>query len=237
MGHVLGTGLRSQLLWLLLPLPAVACDCVHPGPPCKAFAGTPTVFAGRVVGISTIGLKAPSGDDYEDRFISFEVERSYRGWTAKTAEVVTGWGGGDCGYDFRQGERYLVYAYPHRETGKLYTGICQRTRPLTEAAEDLDYLNKKDDPSQLSGIEGVVQELARGSPARPMAGITVKVESASGRWTALSQKDGRFRLWGLKPGSYRVTPALSGDFVPVHKIVKLEEHSCADIWLLAARRR
>src|SRR5262249_32445851 len=153
-------------------------------------------------------------------------ERSYRGWTAKTAEVVTGQGLGDCGYHFRQGERYLVYAYPHRETGKLYTGICQRTRPLGEATEDLEYLSKKDDPSQQSGVEGVVEELTKDSVARPLAGMSVTVEGESGRWTVLSQKDGRFRLWGLAPGRYRVTPVLPRDFAPIHEVVNLQPHSC-----------
>src|SRR5215472_9981614 len=79
----------------LLPLPSAACDCFDPGLPCKAFVNTPTVFTGRVVKISVIKLKASSGDDYPQRFVAFDVERSYRGWEGKTAEVVTGMGGGD----------------------------------------------------------------------------------------------------------------------------------------------
>ena len=138
-------GLRTLLYCALLPLRISACDCGDPGPPCKAFANTPVVFAGRVVKIATISLKAPSGDLYQDRLILLEVERSYRGSVGKTTEVVTGSGGTDCGYDFREGEHYLVYAYPHPESGKLYTGICQRTRPISEAGDDLDYLSKKDE--------------------------------------------------------------------------------------------
>jgi hypothetical protein len=97
--------LLALLVCVLLPLSATACDCPYAGSPCKAFANTPTVFAGRVVKISPINRKTPSGDDFKDRLVSFEVERSYRGWEAKTAEVATGSGGGDCGYDFREGVR------------------------------------------------------------------------------------------------------------------------------------
>jgi hypothetical protein len=107
-----------------------------------------------MIKITTISVKAPSGDFYEDRLIFLDVERSYRGSVGKTAEVVTGSGGSDCGYDFRMGEHYLVYAYPHPQSGKLYTGICQRTQPISDAGDDLDYLSKKDDPSHGAGIEG-----------------------------------------------------------------------------------
>src|SRR5215470_20169397 len=101
--------LLALLLWISLPLSAAACDCGYAGAPCKAFEKTPTVFVGRVVKISTIDLKTASGVDYKDRLVSFEVERSYRGLTTKTAEVLSGWNS-DCGYRFQEGVRYLVYA-------------------------------------------------------------------------------------------------------------------------------
>jgi len=206
--------------------------------PCKAFANTPTVFKGRVAKISAIHLKTTSGDDYQERLVFFDVETSYRGWAAKTAEIVTGMGGGDCGYEFQEGVRYLVYAYPHRETGKLYSGICQRTRPLAEAAEDLEYLSKKDDPSHGAGIEDRIEELdsARIQVVGFLAGIPVSVTGESGRQTIMSQKDGRFQLWGLSPGSYRVTPVLPKSFLPVRETVKLELNSCAELRFLAGPR-
>src|SRR4029077_15021788 len=43
--------LLALLAWSLLPLCGMACDCPYYGAPCKAFANTPTVFAGRVVKI------------------------------------------------------------------------------------------------------------------------------------------------------------------------------------------
>jgi hypothetical protein len=228
-----------MVAWLLLPVCAKPCDCPYAGAPCKAFANTPTVFAGRVVQISTINRKTPFGDDFKDRLVSFEVERSYRGWEAKTAEIVTGWGGGDCGYDFREGVRYLVYAYPHRETGKLYTGICQRTRPLSAASEDLEYLRKKDDRSHGAGIEGIIEELDSKNRIQVvgfLGGIPVLVEGPSGRQTITSQMDGRFQLWGLLPGRYRVTPALPKSFLADQQTAKLGRNSCAELRFLATPR-
>jgi hypothetical protein len=236
MGNQFHRWLLALLAWSLLPLCVMGCDCPYYGAPCKAFANTPTVFAGRVVKISTIDRKTASGVEYKDRLVFFDVERSYRGWTAKTAEVVTGWGGGDCGYKFQEGVGYLVYAYPHPETGKLYTGICQRTRPLTEAEEDLEYFSKRNDPSHGAGIEGIIEELdskTRSQVVGYLGGVQVLVEGPSGRQTIVSQKDGRFQLWGLSPGSYRVTPVLPKSFLPDRQIVKLERNSCAELRFLA----
>jgi hypothetical protein len=59
--------------------------------------------------------------------------------------VVTGRGGGDCGYRFEVGARYLVFAYG--DDAKLETNICQRTKELAQAAEDLKLLGKGKSPT------------------------------------------------------------------------------------------
>ena len=230
---VLGAG-------LLVPTGVRACDCGDPGPPCQAFARTPAVFIGRVTRIGTIQRKTPSGDTFEDRLVFFAIERAYRGLTGTTTEVVTGSGGGDCGYNFRVGGRYVVYASPLHDVAKLYTGICSRTRTIAEAADDLDYLNHKDDSGRGAGIEGTINELARDPKDRtrtwatgPAVGVNVVIEGESGRWTAVTDKNGRFRQWGLKPGSYRVTPAFSKRFLPHTETAKVEQKICARVYILA----
>jgi len=224
--------LLAALVWVLVPLSGAACDCGYAGAPCKAS----TVFVGRVVKISAIDLKTASGDHYEDRLVSFEVERSYRGLTTKTAEVLSG-RNSDCGYRFQEGVRYLVYAYAHSPTAKLTTSICTRTRPLSEASEDLEYLERKDDPSQGAGIEGMIEEVdSKGQSVGSLEGIRVLVEGHAGRQTAATQKDGRFRLWGLLPGRYRVTPLLPKSFWPVSQTVSLKRNSCTELGFLATPR-
>jgi len=221
--------------WALLPVSSVACDCLYAGTPCKAFANTPTIFVGRVTKISSINLKTPFGDD---RIVSFEIERSYRGVTTKTAEVQWGWNS-DCGYRFQEGMRYLAYAYPDSSTGKLSTSICTRTRPIAEASEDLEYLSKKDDPSHGAGIEGTIEEpdpKSRIGVVGFMEGIPVWVDGPSGRQRTISQKDGRFQLWGLSPGSYRVSPALPKSFLQDKQTVKVEPNSCTELRFLATPR-
>jgi hypothetical protein len=90
------------------------------------------VFSGTVVAID----KKP-GDLYVA--VRFKIEESWKGTLSKEATVFTGQGGGDCGYKFEVGQRYLVYAYRYNDAD-LGTNICQRTASLIEAAEDLKVL-------------------------------------------------------------------------------------------------
>src|ERR1041385_658039 len=44
------------------------------------------------------------------RAVTFNVLSSYRGNVSGKVSVLTGLGGGDCGFDFETGKQYLVYA-------------------------------------------------------------------------------------------------------------------------------
>lgn len=231
-------GIALAAVCLMFPAMVAACDCVNAGPPCKAFKATPNVFTGRVTRISTIQVKMPSSVGYPQQLVQLQIARNYRGQEGKsTVEVVTGEGGGDCGFSFEEGKQYLVYAYPHAASGELYTGICQRTRLLSGADEDLEYLANKDDPAHGAGIEGSVEELSRDrhnitQVAGMLAGVPLEIVGNGGRWTAVTGADGKFRVWGLKPGSYRITAMWGKKFAADSQTVKLEPRSCADLRFL-----
>jgi|GEM_PF-3400137 len=63
--------------------------------------------------------------------VSFNVQSSWKGVTTTTTAIFTG-NGGDCGYPFKVGNQYLVYA--HNFYSDLATGICSRTIPASAAA-------------------------------------------------------------------------------------------------------
>jgi hypothetical protein len=62
---------------------------------------------------------------------------------------------GECGYDFQEGETYLVYADSDEDSDVLSTSSCTRTRRLSDAGEDLTHLFVyKDRPEESARLEG-----------------------------------------------------------------------------------
>jgi hypothetical protein len=228
---------------LLVPGTARACDCSDSGPPCRAFVNTQAIFIGKVVRLGTLATKLPSGDIVNYILATFEVERSFRGVNGAIVEVVTEDVGGQCGFEFKQGQRYLVYANAFPAAGKLYAGICSRTRAIAEADEDLEYLNHKDDPGHGAGIEGTIVEVARDPKDRtrtfgagPAVGVVVRIEGESGKWTAVTDKNGQFRQWSLKPGKYKITPAFSNRYLEHTETVEVTQEICGRVYMVATPR-
>ena len=173
------------------------------------------------------------------RRVKFEVEETFRGQQRTSVEVTTGQGGGDCGFDFRTGEHYLVYANHLPQTGQLYTGICSRTRPLSEAEADLDFLRKRGDPGRGAGLEGSILEIGRdpktnATPTRgPMKGVRVVVEGSGRKLETTTDAQGWFQFWGLPAGEYAVRPVLPRNFVPEERKVRITPSSCGWVNMLA----
>ena len=77
------------------------------------------------------------------RIVTLFVLRAYRGRIAQRTAILTGMGGGDCGFDFETGEEYLVDARVMKD-GTLFTSICTGTAPLAEAGAAVRLL--RDEP-------------------------------------------------------------------------------------------
>jgi hypothetical protein len=89
------------------------------------------VFMGQVLEITT--------DPNMPKTVKFQVHRSWKLVQTKEVFIMTGYGGGDCGFHFTVGVSYLVYAYGV-DINKLSTNICQRTANLKKVTEDVKIL-------------------------------------------------------------------------------------------------
>src|SRR5262249_43553844 len=103
--------------------PALACSCGYSPEPCEAFYTHDAVFAGVVQSIE-------AGSKPYTRSVRLRVLEAFRGVDGAEVVITTGVGDGDCGYPFKVGSAYLVYAY--RNNQGLGTGLCTRTRRLDD---------------------------------------------------------------------------------------------------------
>ncbi|MBD9470198.1 hypothetical protein [Pseudoxanthomonas sp. PXM01] len=115
-----------------LPLRAEACSCARPGTPVEEKDQHTRVFLGRVQAIEEDLRGEPR------RRVRFIVSETFKGTPVRRLTVDTGIGGGDCGYAFRTGQEYVVYAWGKDDA--LATGICSLTGPATHPRSGLDVL-------------------------------------------------------------------------------------------------
>ena len=151
---------------------------------------------------------AAKKDDLDDA-----KERSWDVWTPF----------GDCGYDFQQGETYLVYAANDEDSSILETDRCTRTNRLTDAGPDLAYLyflkNTADASARLDGFVTTnplyQKELGPQQTAdritSPVSGVVLELQTARGPRYSTSDPAGRFIFDGLPTGDYQLS-AFAGTY-------------------------
>ena len=137
-------GLVSSITMIVVAVAArdvYGCSCMSNGPPRQAYFQVDAVFIGTVESIAVRKTTFDAIPDglFDRRVVHVAVDRISRGVRGPTVDLWTGMGRGDCGFDFKVGSRYVIYA-SRRADGALSTGICSRTRLVSEAADDLAYL-------------------------------------------------------------------------------------------------
>jgi hypothetical protein len=113
------------------------------------------VFAGEVV-----DLKRGFGTNK----VSFRVSEVWKGPEQDTLEVSTPRYEASCGYSFKEGQEYLVYA----EGKKMKVTYCGRTTPLSKASADLEVLGNG---KALGGSGAVLSDTSGGFPPLGMIGM------------------------------------------------------------------
>jgi len=119
----------------------------------------------------------PHAEDKAHRTVFFAVTRVYRGAEREIFKVETGWGGGDCGFDFVTGKEYLVYA-GQGDHGNLRTGICSPTILLEHAGPEVRVLRGEPaDPEDLLSRDAYYKQIA----SKWMGSVCGKVFDAVGK--------------------------------------------------------
>jgi hypothetical protein len=118
---------------------ACACSCA-PSDFYADFAGSDAVFIGEVLDISSPGPEYPPLVS-----VTLRVETAWKGASvSSTTHVVTASMGASCGFPFRVGTRYLVYAYRPGvppAPDELWASLCTRTHETWPKDPDLNLLS------------------------------------------------------------------------------------------------
>jgi len=120
------------------PSVASACSCAELPTAAEELERSKAVFSGKVLDIKD----KRSAQGYVTKSVRFEVTKTWKGVEQSQIIITTGQGGGDCGFNFTEGQEYLVYANDSDMYGAkaLVTGICDRTNYLTALEDDLQIL-------------------------------------------------------------------------------------------------
>ena len=150
----------SMILFGLNTETAMICSCSGQQSVERAYEVADLVAVGRVVALETefiidsasikefmkLGLPADKIDNRLKgqylRKVSVKVKKIYKGQSPdNTLMIYTGMGGGDCGFRFQEGQKYIIYGdkdsyflgffrgrkYPDG-SGVYWTDICMRTQ-------------------------------------------------------------------------------------------------------------
>jgi hypothetical protein len=157
-------------VFLLLPQCAYACQCTMlPGSqdPERVLADSEAVFSGEVV---KIDRPSPFKSGAALETDTFRVSEVWKGPEQRTLEVHTALMGASCGYPFKEGQEYLVYAY----TGKqgLEVDLCNGTQRLAEAEADLEVLGAGKKPTGGEALSDTAGGVSAGTVVG-MAGLAL----------------------------------------------------------------
>ncbi len=213
-----------------------ACSCVRSGSPVAEYKSTPIVFIGTVKSVKEDKIKIERfGKEVEVRTkltAYLDVDESFKGIPEKEATILTGGGGGDCGFHFEVGEKYLIFASPldKNNSGNIVsatvfgnsnpspkklvgavmtTHICTLTNELQSTQDELEmiraFLKGKPETRIYGNVREFVYEFDGRASSKfvgSMSGITVIAEGLKGRFESKTDDNGKFSIKNLPVGKY-----------------------------------
>ena len=132
-------------LFIISAESAQACSCMRATPE-QHFESANAVFSGRVVNVITPRRNTQRPQfSFPQKRVMFEVSDVWKGQERRRLMVMTSDSSASCGFNFTEGESYLVYA--SRSDNRLTTSLCSGTKLLSQAQEDLRMLEDPETPS------------------------------------------------------------------------------------------
>ncbi|MEJ7700442.1 MAG: carboxypeptidase regulatory-like domain-containing protein [Pyrinomonadaceae bacterium] len=232
------------LLFFVASEMQASCDRIVQHPPCTEFWRADAVFIATAIEVET---KPQIYEGVPPITARLKIEEVFKGGIKEKEFIFES---NDCGFQFKQGEKYLVYA--HRRNNKLNVQIGHtRTKLLAEATEDLNYLRslQRDEPqAQIVGKVG--QQTTEIKETRkeifldnewlfiglPMANIKVFAKGAEQTYETFSDAKGEYKFVGLPSGEYEIWADYALYFESKKVTVKTKTEGCGVGNIYASRK-
>lgn len=241
--------LRKLLLYFLVPIfiattatraPA-SCPGFQQGPPCQEYWRSDAVF----IGVVTRVMRTPNTTHPVEMFGPFAtstvfltVQEAFKG--IQQSAIVLDLD--HCGYMFNEGERYLVYARRGYNNTLDVRDRFTRTRPLSEATEDLEYIRglASAEPGarvfgQITQFTHVIKKDSR-HLSEPLSNIKVSIVGSDQRREVVTDSDGRYEFKGLRTGTYRIRAEVPAYLKHEELPFKVNGSECVPINISASRK-
>lgn len=227
LGTVLSRGMRIVVLSLAVLPAAKGCTCSQASPgKCPGLKESDVVFLGTVTAVEDMPYAAPKSDNPSDSSgapvdivasrltrYHFRIDERFAGPEVAEIDIFAGGDDGDCGYRFKQGEKYLVFTQQETE-GRLFATICNGTRPASEALALIPQLRAMRNGTRVASVFGVLRRTdppflaPPDDPEDPVPNVSLKLRSQYDRFETSTGPNGVYSFYDVHAGEYRFTANL-----------------------------
>lgn len=222
-------------LVLLFSPSLFACTCSKEPPgTCPGLQPDDVVFIGTVTEVEVLAPDANATDAANSpggqaatpitRY-RFHIDERFAGAGNPDIDIFSGGDDGDCGYNFRTGEQYIVFTQQETE-GRLFATVCNGTRPSSEGRALIPQLRAMKTHQRVASVFGVLRRAdppllqPTDDPEDPLPNIKLKLRSKDDRFASSTGPDGVYTFYDLHAGEYQYTADLPAKFEFTQKTLK-----------------
>lgn len=143
----------------------------------------------------------------------FRIDEKFAGPDSAEIDVFAGGDDGDCGYQFKTGEQYIVFTQQEVD-GKLFATICNGTRPASQGRALIPQLRAMRNGQRVASVFGVLRRsdppflAPPDDPADPLSRVALRLRSRDDRFSTSTGPDGVYTFYDVHAGEYHFTANL-----------------------------
>ena len=155
----------------------------------------------------------------------FHIDERFAGPDSPDIDVFSGGDDGDCGYNFKKGDQYIVYTQQETE-GRLFATICNGTRRAADGRGLLPQLRAMRNHDRVASVFGLLHRAdppllaPSDDPEDPLPKIKLKLRSKDDRFATSTGPDGVYSFYDVHAGEYQYTADLPARFEFTQKTLK-----------------